>query len=150
MSGVIINKLNAPVDETGRTRPDLSEIFDDADSAKQNEMKVMEIFNSSPIRVLGCVPWSIDLIATRAIDMCNHMNAEIVNAGDIDSRRIKGITFCARSLPNMIGHFKPVSLLVTSADRPDVIVAASLASMNGLELVSVLLTGCSDIPEQIV
>ena len=150
ISGVIINKLNAPVDETGRTRPDLSEVFDDADSAKQNEMKVMEIFNSSPIRVLGCVPWSIDLIATRAIDMCNHMNAEIVNAGDIDSRRIKGITFCARSLPNMIGHFKPGSLLVTSADRPDVIVAASLASMNGLELGAVLLTGGYDIPEQIV
>ena len=140
ISGVIINKLNAPVDEAGRTRPDLSEIFDDADSAKQNEMKVMEIFNTSPIRVLGCVPWSIDLIATRAIDMAQHLNADIINEGDIATRRIKSITFCARSLPNMIEHFKPGSLLVTSADRPDVIVAAALAAMNGVDIGAVLLT----------
>ena len=48
ISGVVINKLNAPVDEAGRTRPDLSEIFDDADSAQQNEMKVMEILIHHP------------------------------------------------------------------------------------------------------
>ncbi|WP_431458270.1 AAA family ATPase, partial [Enterococcus faecalis] len=29
ITGVIVNKLNAPVDDQGRTRPDLSEIFDD-------------------------------------------------------------------------------------------------------------------------
>ncbi len=50
---------------------------------------VMQIFNSSPIRVLGCVPWSIDLIATRAVDMAKHLNAEIVNEGEISTRRIK-------------------------------------------------------------
>lgn len=55
ISGVIINKLNAPVDEAGRTRPDLSEIFDDADTAQQANLEVMQIFNTSPIRVLGCV-----------------------------------------------------------------------------------------------
>lgn len=149
ISGVIINKLNAPVDEAGRTRPDLSEIFDDSDSAQQSELKVMEIFNTSPIRVLGCVPWSIELIATRAADMASHLNAEIVNEGELNTRRIKSITFCARSLPHMIEHFKPGSLLVTSADRPDVIVAAALAAMNGVEIGAVLLTGGYDIPAEI-
>ncbi|HDV5588063.1 TPA: phosphate acetyltransferase [Vibrio cholerae] len=150
ISGVIINKLNAPVDEAGRTRPDLSEIFDDADHAKQANLEVMQIFNTSPIRVLGCVPWSIDLIATRAIDMAKHLKAEIINQGDINTRRIKSITFCARSIPNMIEHFKPGSLLVTSADRPDVIVAAALAAMNGVEIGAVLLTGGYDIPRELV
>ncbi|MEW4508656.1 phosphate acetyltransferase [Vibrio cholerae] len=150
ISGVIINKLNAPVDEAGRTRPDLSEIFDDADHAKQANLEVMQIFNTSPIRVLGCVPWSIDLIATRAIDMAKHLKAEIINPGDINTRRIKSITFCARSIPNMIEHFKPGSLLVTSADRPDVIVAAALAAMNGVEIGTVLLTGGYDIPRELV
>jgi phosphate acetyltransferase len=149
ISGVIINKLNAPVDEAGRTRPDLSEIFDDADTAQQANLEVMQIFNTSPIRVLGCVPWKIDLIATRAIDMAEHLNAEIINEGDIAKRRIKSITFCARSLPNMIEHFKPGSLLVTSADRPDVIVAAALAAMNGVEIGAILLTGGYDVPTEI-
>ncbi|KQH89216.1 phosphate acetyltransferase [Vibrio fluvialis] len=150
ISGVIINKLNAPVDEAGRTRPDLSEIFDDADGAKQANVEVMQIFNTSPIRVLGCVPWNVDLIATRAIDMAKHLNAEVINQGDINTRRIKSITFCARSIPHMIEHFRPGSLLVTSADRPDVIVAASLAAMNGVEIGAVLLTGGYDIPKEIV
>ncbi|SBT14090.1 phosphate acetyltransferase [Vibrio celticus] len=149
IKGVIINKLNAPVDEAGRTRPDLSEIFDDADTAQQANLEVMQIFNSSPIRVLGCVPWSIDLIATRAVDMAKHFNAEIINEGEIATRRIKSITFCARSLPHMIEHFKPGSLLVTSADRPDVIVAAALAAKNGVEIGAILLTGGYDIPESI-
>ncbi|WP_035025261.1 phosphate acetyltransferase [Enterovibrio calviensis] len=149
ISGVIINKHNAPVDEEGRTRPDLSDVFDDANAAKSGNVEVMEIFNSSPIRVLGCVPWSIDLIATRASDLAKHLNAEIVNEGEINTRRIKSITFCARSIPNMVEHFRAGSLLVTSADRPDVIVAACLAAMNGLEIGALLLTGGYNIPEQL-
>ncbi|PKF49591.1 phosphate acetyltransferase [Enterovibrio nigricans] len=149
ISGVIINKHNAPVDEQGRTRPDLSDIFDDATGAKSSNVEVMEIFHSSPIRVLGCVPWSIDLIATRASDLAKHLNAEIINAGDIDTRRIKSITFCARSIPNMVEHFRAGSLLVTSADRPDVIVAACLAAMNGVEVGALLLTGGYSIPAEL-
>ncbi|MDI6978638.1 DRTGG domain-containing protein, partial [Serratia sp. Se-RSBMAAmG] len=51
------------------------------------------------------------------------------------------VTLCARSIPNMLEHFRPGSLLVTSADRPDVLVAACLAAMNGIEIGAVLLTG---------
>ncbi|EOD78007.1 Phosphate acetyltransferase [Grimontia indica] len=149
IAGVVINKHGAPVDEQGRTRPDLSDIFDDNNAAKGSNVEVMEIFNSSPIRVLGCVPWSIDLIATRASDLAKHLNAEIINEGEINTRRIKSITFCARSIPNMVEHFRAGSLLVTSADRPDVIVAACLAAMNGLEIGALLLTGGYSIPEQL-
>ena len=53
------------------------------DHATQANIEVMQIFNSSPIRVLGCVPWKIELIATRAIDMAKHLNADIINTGEI-------------------------------------------------------------------
>ncbi|MDU3054768.1 MAG: phosphate acetyltransferase, partial [Escherichia coli] len=129
ITGVIVNKLNAPVDEQGRTRPDLSEIFDDSSKAKVNNVDPAKLQESSPLPVLGAVPWSFDLIATRAIDMARHLNATIINEGDINTRRVKSVTFCARSL------------LVTSADRPDVLVAACLAAMNGVEIGALLLTG---------
>lgn len=87
------------------------------------------------------MPWSFDLIATRAIDMARHLNATIVNEGDINTRRVKSVTFCARSIPHMLEHFRAGSLLVTSADRPDVLVAACLAAMNGVEIGALLLTG---------
>ncbi len=141
ITGVIVNKLNAPVDEQGRTRPDLSEIFDDSSKAKVNNVDPAKLQESSPLPVLGAVPWSFDLIATRAIDMARHLNATIINEGDINTRRVKSVTFCARSIPHMLEHFRAGSLLVTSADRPDVLVAACLAAMNGVEIGALLLTG---------
>ena len=145
ITGVIINKLNAPVDDQGRTRPDLSEIFDDSTKASVANIDPKQLFANSPLPVLGCVPWSFELIATRAIDMSRHLNARIVNEGDIQTRRVKSVTFCARSLPHMLEHFRPGALLVTSADRPDVLVAACLAAMNGVEIGAILLTGGYEI-----
>ncbi|HCW45899.1 MAG TPA: phosphate acetyltransferase, partial [Erwiniaceae bacterium] len=149
ITGVIINKLNAPVDEQGRTRPDLSEIFDDSTKASVANIDPSQLFANSPLPVLGCIPWSFDLIATRAIDMCRHLNARVINEGEIQTRRVKSVTFCARSLPHMLEHFRPGSLLVTSADRPDVLVAACLAAMNGVEIGAILLTGGYEIDDRI-
>lgn len=147
--GVIINKFNAPVDESGRTRPDLTEIFDSFHHNTNHTLEVEKLFSASPIKLLACIPWNSELIATRAIDLAKHLQAAIINEGEIACRRIRGVTFCARSLPNMVDHFKAGSLLVTSADRPDVLVAASLAAMNGVELGAVLLTGGYKIDSQI-
>ncbi|AWH89789.1 phosphate acetyltransferase [Limnobaculum parvum] len=150
ITGVIINKLNAPVDEQGRTRPDLSEMFDD--SATKPTISVVDtaqLFTNSSLPILGCIPWNLDLIATRAIDMAHHLKARIINEGQIRTRRIKNVTFCARSIPNMLLHFRPGSLLVTSADRPDVLVSACLAAMNGVEIGAVLLTGGYAIDERV-
>lgn len=149
ITGVIVNKLNAPVDEQGRTRPDLSEIFDDSTKASVANIDPKQLFTNSPLPILGCVPWSFELIATRAIDMCRHLKAEVINEGDIATRRVKSVTFCARSLPHMLEHFRPGSLLVTSADRPDVLVAACLAAMNGVEIGAILLTGGYQIDNRI-
>lgn len=147
--GVIINKFNAPVDESGRTRPDLTEIFDSFHHSANHTQEVERLFSQSPIKLLACIPWNADLIATRAIDLAKHLQAAIINEGEIHSRRIRGVTFCARSLPHMVDHFKAGSLLVTSADRPDVLVAAALAAMNGVELGAILLTGGYKIDSQI-
>ncbi|STV77230.1 phosphate acetyltransferase [Klebsiella pneumoniae subsp. rhinoscleromatis] len=60
----IVNKLNAPVDDQGRTRPDLSEIFDDSSKAKIVKIDPAQLQKGSTLPVLGAVPWSFDLIAT--------------------------------------------------------------------------------------
>ncbi|MCP6588925.1 DRTGG domain-containing protein, partial [Klebsiella pneumoniae] len=63
------------------------------------------------------------------------------NEGHINSRRLKSVSYCARSIPHMLEYFRAGSLLVTSAARPDVLVAACLAAMHGLEIGAILLTG---------
>ncbi|MDP8034413.1 phosphate acetyltransferase [Pasteurella atlantica] len=141
--GVIINKFNAPVDETGRTRPDLTEIFDSFQHLNRNinVKELHRLFTKSQVKLLACVEWKPKLIETRAIDIAKHLSATIIQEGELHTRRIRGVTFCARSLPNMIEHMKAGSLLVTSADRPDVIIAAALSIMNGIEIGAILLTG---------
>ncbi|RLV58451.1 phosphate acetyltransferase [Parashewanella curva] len=137
--GAIVNKVNAPVDEDGRTRPDLSEVFDPDNSEPVVQDYILP--KKTPVKVLGTVPYNIDLMAPRASDLAKHLQAKILNAGNMNSRRLRKVTFCARSIPNMVTHLKADSLLVTSGDRSDVIVSACLAAMNGVKIGALLLTG---------
>ncbi len=139
--GVIINKFNAPVDDSGRTRPDLTEIFDSFQQVSRNTNDLNVLFKKSKIKLLACINWKPELIETRAIDIAKHLGASIIVEGELQTRRIGGVSFCARSLPNMIDYIKPGTLLVTSADRPEVLVATALSIMNGVEVGAILLTG---------
>jgi phosphate acetyltransferase len=146
--GVIVNKVNAPVEEQSLARPDVAEIYH---TPKFDDKKITidDLNAHSPLPVLGCIPWNMDLSACRSIDIAKHFDAKIINEGDIKNRRIKHISFCSRSVPNIISHLQPNALLVTSADRADVLVAISLAAMNGVAIGGVLLTGGYDIDEKI-
>lgn len=147
--GVIVNKFNAPVDDSGRTRPDLAEMFDSFKHSSNNVSEMEKLFSKGSIKLLACIEWNAELSAPRAVDLVKHLGAAIIKEGELSKRRIRNVTFCARSLPNMVEHFKAGTLLVASADRPDVIVAAALAAMNGVELGALLLTGGYKIDSQI-
>ncbi|MFP3019431.1 MAG: phosphate acetyltransferase [Arsenophonus sp.] len=141
ITGVIINKLNAPFDEHGRTRLELSEIFDNSIKYTLSKINRKILIKNSKIPILGCIPWNFDLIVTRAIDIANHLNAIILNKGAVQTRRIKSVIFCSCGVPNMLSLFHPGSLLVTSSDRHDVILSICLAAMNGIKIGALLLTG---------
>ncbi|NRA83829.1 MAG: phosphate acetyltransferase [Gammaproteobacteria bacterium] len=135
--GCIVNQINAPIDEHGVIRPDLAGI---QQQNRHKQMEVFQLFGRSPIRVLGYVPWNEKIIAPRVIDLCQHLNAKVINEGEIHSRRLRSISFCARSIPNMVENFVADKLLVASGDRSDVIVSACLAAMNGVKIGALLLT----------
>jgi phosphate acetyltransferase len=139
--GAIINKIGAPVDNEGRTRPDLSEVFVNKQINATDSADMFQLPSKSPLRILGRVPYNLELIAPRASDLAKHLNAKIINAGEMHTRRMRRVTFCARSLPNLVSHIKTNSLLVTSGDRSDVIASACLAAMNGVKIGALLLTG---------
>ncbi|QQX78682.1 phosphate acetyltransferase [Shewanella sp. KX20019] len=148
--GAIINKVGAPVDDEGRARPDLSEVFDHDDIQRPDPASMFQLPGKSKLRILGTVPYNLDLVAPRASDLAKHLSAKIINAGEMNTRRMRKVTFCARSIPNMVTHIKTDSLLVTSGDRSDVIVSACLASMNGIKVGALLLTGGYEPEPQIM
>lgn len=138
--GCIFNKVGSPIDPY-----DISThaIEDNNIAAIQDSLikKVhdLPIFKSPHFKVLGIVPWQFDLIAPRVKDLAQFIDAEVLNDGDIEHRRLRSINFCARTVSNM--QFTPNALLVTPGDRSDVIIAACLAVMNGTKIGAILLTG---------
>ena len=133
IAGCVINKIGAPIATSG-----LTELFDIPEATADQDVKA---FSKSSLPILGCIPWSADLIAPRVKDLATHLEAKILNEGELNNRRLQSVTFCARSIPNMVEHFKAGSMLVTSGDRSDVIVAVCLAAMNGMKIGCLLLTG---------
>ncbi|WP_421682078.1 phosphate acetyltransferase [Stutzerimonas urumqiensis] len=93
-------------------------------------------------RLIGCIPWADELNAPRTRDVADLLGARVLNAGDYEQRRVGKIVLCARAVPNTVSLLKPDVLVVTPGDRDDIILAASLATMNGVPLAGLLL--CSD------
>ncbi|WP_067567763.1 phosphate acetyltransferase [Candidatus Hoaglandella endobia] len=149
ITGVIINQINTPVNEQGHTGLDLLEMFDASSKASVFSVDTTLLSRNSPLPIFGCIPCNFDLIATRAIDIARHLSAKIIYEGEIQTRRVKSVIFCAHSVANIQEHLRPGALLVTSADRPEVLVAACLAVMNGVKIGAVLLTGGYDIDQSI-
>lgn len=101
------------------------------------------LLRGNDFRLLGSVPWLDELNAPRTRDVADLLGAQVIHAGDYDQRRVQKIVVCARTVPNTVQQLKPGVLVVTPGDRDDIILAASLASMNGVPLAGLLLS--SDI-----
>lgn len=140
--GCIFNKVNAPLDEEGRARADLVDSYNPDELENElNRLASLPIFRKHPFLLLGSIPWDFELVAPRVKDLAAYLKAEIINEGDMTHRRLRRVTFCARTVSNILNHFTPGALLVTPGDRSDVLVAACLSAMNGTKIGAILLTG---------
>lgn len=140
--GCIFNKVNAPLDEHGHIRFDLSDQYNAQTLAnEQNRLAAMSLFRNHPFKLLGSVPWDFELLAPRAIDVAKDIKATVIHQGDLMHRRLRRVTFCARTVSNLLNHITPGVLLVTPGDRSDVLVAGCLSAMNGTKIGAILLTG---------
>lgn len=101
------------------------------------------LLRSGEFRVLGAIPFQADLNAPRTRDVAELLGAQVINAGDYELRRMAKIIICARTVLNTVPLLKPGVLVVTPGDRDDILLAASLAWLNGVPLAGILLTSDS-------
>ncbi|MCB1827620.1 MAG: phosphate acetyltransferase, partial [Coxiellaceae bacterium] len=148
--GVILNKINAPVDESGNTRLDL------ISKAEENEQLITEkidafknAFKKINIPVLTTITWKTKLNAPRVKDIAELLKTNIVHEGEITDRRILHITLCARAVEHISGALKPGTLIITPGDRSDIIIAVCLAAQSGIKIAGLLLTGGFEISKDI-
>lgn len=150
--GCIINKVGKP---RGESATGLVPIVDstsdesggDVVSAEETAAAVARLqeecrlFQDGSFELLGAVPANSRLQSFRTVDVARHLNAEVVSAGDMGSRRVYSVALCARTVSHIYHVFSPGALLIMPTDREDVIIAAALAALNGVVLAGIVLTG---------
>ncbi|MGE8406344.1 MAG: phosphate acetyltransferase [Pseudomonas sp.] len=126
--GVILNKVRGD---------------DDMDAFASRLREHSPLLRSGDFRLLGCIPFQPGLNDPRTRDVADLLGAQVLNAGDYETRRMNKIILCARTVANTVPLLKPGTLVVTPGDRDDIILAVSLAAINGVPLAGLLLTSDS-------
>ncbi|MGB0257824.1 MAG: phosphate acetyltransferase [Coraliomargarita sp.] len=108
------------------------------------------LFTDGSFELIGCVPWNPNLPSYRVRDVARHLDAAIINAGDIDGRRVKSVCLCARNLSRILHVFDAGRLLVAPSDRIDILMTASLSTMDKIPLAGIVLTGGAELSETVM
>lgn len=98
-------------------------------------------FESDKFRLIGVVPFSQTLSVPRTWDIAEELGARWISVGDAKNRRVKTTTLAARTVSHVGDIFSRGTLMVTPGDRDDLLLATALASMNGIPMAGVILTG---------
>jgi phosphate acetyltransferase len=102
------------------------------------------------LHLVAVVPYNETLTFCRSIDVQRHLGAMVISAGEMQTRRVKSISMLARSVPNLLHYFTPGAMLVTPADRNDVIIAVAMAALSRVPLAGLILTGDAEIDQRVI
>ena len=95
---------------------------------------------TGPVPILAAIPNVPGLSAPRVIDVARQLGFEILNRGDIETARVEKLVIGASSCGKLLGHLRPGTLVVTSFDRSDTILATALIAQRGMPLAGFVLT----------
>ena len=140
--GCIINKIGAIVDAHG--------VPTQLETKNTVSCNIDKLNLDGITKILATIPWNPQINAARTNNLASFLNAKVLNAGEINTRRLNEVVFCARDVQNMLEYIKPGSLLVTSGDRSDIIISIALAAMNGTKIGALLLTGGYNLDPNVV
>ncbi|MDJ0757329.1 MAG: phosphate acetyltransferase [Ardenticatenaceae bacterium] len=143
--GAIINKINVPIDQYRNVGTGLDGQINPLNTMWLDDLMRIQreshIFQRPDFKLIGGIPWQQNLVSPRVSDLAAHLNAQILNSGEISKRRVDRYTVVARTLPNMVHTLKAGSLFVTPSDREDIILAVSMSALSGTQIAGLVLTG---------
>jgi phosphate acetyltransferase len=98
-----------------------------------------DAFRNADLNLVGLVPHLELLSQPRVADVARVLNASTLVAGDL-GRRVAQVSVCAASLRSVLATVGPGTLAVVPADRDDVLVGLSLATLAGQELAGIVVS----------
>jgi len=102
------------------------------------------------LRKLGYIPYEPSLRQLRAYDLVEPLHVRILNEGEMMSRRITQIYLCARNIDHITHIFHAGALIVTPADRSDIILSTCFAALKGVPIGALILTGNTDPSQEVL
>lgn len=75
----------------------------------------------------------------RILDIKNILKLNLISRVSLEAR-VDRVMMCSRGVDNFINDLTPNSLVITSADRSDILVTVCLAAKNGMKIAGILLT----------
>lgn len=125
--GAIVNQNNK--DQTSDITEG-KELSKQSLSLKQGELKL-----------LGLIPYDAKLTHLRTSDLIKPLKASVIHEGEMMTRRVTKTHLCARNIDHITHIFHAGSLIVTPADRSDIILSTCYAALNGIAIAGLVLTG---------
>ena len=139
--GAILNMVNAPTDRSGIVRIELLKPIERPMLDEQTIQQSCPIFQNDHFHLIGAIPWEVEQTASRTQDVFRFLQANMINEGDIKTRRIKHVLLAAQTVSGFMHHIQPGVLVLTPHDRDDIISAVALACCNGVDIAGLILTG---------
>jgi len=134
----------------GESRSIWAETAEDEELPPDDLRAYRAALEGEKLRPIAIVPSRGDLASPRVKDLAAALGAKVLRAGDYDQRRIRHVALCAMAVPGSIKVFRPGALVITPGDRSDILLAASLAVLNGMPLAGLLLTGGVEPEEHVL
>ncbi len=91
------------------------------------------------LTTVGLIPERAEINLPRVKDVVAQLGLRVLNAGEQD-RRIRKTVVAAQAIPGVIDGLEDGSLVVVPGDRSEIVLLASLLTMNGMRLAALLLT----------
>ena len=98
------------------------------------------LLGSAQFPIIGLVPFSSTLSVPRSLDIARALDAEWLSEGQAAQRQVQHSSLISGRIEHELDKFIAGELLVSSSDRSDVLLAASVAALSGVPIAGVVLT----------
>ena len=139
--GAVITKVNAPYDEDGQISFSLTDekVTSAVEKITHKDIQSLAIFADKKIKLLGVIEWDNEISFPRILDIKNNLNLSCITSVELNAR-VEKVMMCSRNLDHFLKDLTPNSLIITSADRSDILVAVCLAVKKGIKIAGIILT----------